>query len=191
MSINIPHADALVEELEERVTGVLTASEPRIESVDKYEKSSIDIAVDGEKIGTVDVFTYENAGVPRVHRVRYEGRMPGYVNEISGNDIVGLRADEFFEDYDEAHSKCFTSDLESESMIPNNTAERPMYRQDGHTSLKLADHEADGILRKPNPHYRLALFADIGSMFSGRPKISFPRDAFKNIIKGYASKKIE
>jgi hypothetical protein len=140
MSITIPHAGGLVSELEKRVNGVLSVSEPRVES--RYDGqvkvSSIDVAVDGEKLGTVSVATYDRLGVTRVQYVDYKGRIPGFTNSCAGDDIakdyVRMAASEF-----SRHKDPISEELDK----PNDTPRKPLYRQDGHRSLKLSDYDVD------------------------------------------------
>ncbi len=138
----IPDAQGLTEELEKRVSDLIVGTPAKrmapsgIHQVTTYELFSGD-----ERLGIVDVNSYDWHGVRRVAHAEYTGRVPGYVNSITGKDEILMIAHEdrtldpgeiIFE------RKRYTQ--------PNNTAFNPLYRHDGHP-LRLADHEVDGKKR--------------------------------------------
>lgn len=146
MTFTIPEANGLAQELLERTRGrKLSVSEPREQlAANKLNKiTTIDVLVDEEPIGRVEINSYETNGVRCIASVGYVGRMPGYVNTATGRDEILLTATEFPDEYVNVLSRIPTQ-------TPNNTSDNPLYRIDRHQTLRLANHELNGRAKEKN-----------------------------------------
>ncbi len=139
MGRTLTHAGGLEKELDERVPGRWTASDPRPQVRDNKTVTEREIRVDSKPIGTLTVRTYVPAGktgTERVFSVSYEGELPGY---IFAENIKHLSMQAFEFPFTEGVKKRI---CEIDYSEPNNTLEHPLYRHDFHDTLALADYES-------------------------------------------------
>ena len=139
--LEIPDAGGLVRTLNQRAEGRWSVSEPqgRVSEIATYHIIETDVLVDGKTIGTVKAVYHQHQGVVRVASIAYDGVMPGFTNSATKKPHFGMIAfevpsvDRTGRDIQKIKKKYKPG--------PNNTPENPLYRQDGHTELDLADHE--------------------------------------------------
>ena len=136
MVFRIRYAGGLTDELLRTVESdrlsISSARNIRRSSNSIYITVEFDLLVDGKEIGAVELTTYMSRSVQRVHRMEYEGIVPGYVT-VNGKTGIVLVAKETVSP-DERDLPFL------DISRPNNTKENPLYRHDEH-KVRFADFE--------------------------------------------------